>query len=242
MSAIETLTRTVASCGLAIACASAAAQVPTARQPAPGNIPAWPVITQQDMDRASGAVRMPGAGAPPASSTNVSALPKPQTQPPIDLAAVARGFEAAGTVGPNRAPAEPPLLVFVSLGMPETSLQRILNQAEVSKAVLVLRGLEEGSMQKTVARIQQLLGKRQVGFQIDPQAFDRFGVKAVPSFVLAAAGAPMLPCSAGQCFASDQFVMASGDVSIDYALEHFVRQAPRFAKQASRILSKLEAQ
>jgi conjugal transfer pilus assembly protein TrbC len=79
-----------------------------------------------------------------------------------------------------------------------------------------------------------------VSVQIDPQAFDRFGVVRTPSFVLVRAGAQPQRCGAGMCFAADQFVMAAGDVSLDYALEHFRRAAPRAAKDATPFLKRLK--
>lgn len=81
-------------------------------------------------------------------------------------------------------PVGPTLLVFVSFSMPEPALERLVDQAARTGATLVLRGLVEDSMQKTVARVQRVIGQRKVGFQIDPQAFDRFAIAATPSFVL----------------------------------------------------------
>ncbi|WP_250111331.1 TrbC family F-type conjugative pilus assembly protein, partial [Escherichia coli] len=71
---------------------------------------------------------------------------------------------------------------------------------------MVLRGFVGGSLQQTVQRTQQLIGQRQVGFQIDPQAFDRFSVTATPTFVLLRAGAVPAPCAAGTCFPASGYV------------------------------------
>jgi hypothetical protein len=42
------------------------------------------------------------------------------------------------------------------------------------------------------------------------------------------------------CIASDQFVLAAGDVSLDYALTFFERSAPAMARDASTYLQRLK--
>ena len=42
------------------------------------------------------------------------------------------------------------------------------------------------------------------------------------------------------CFANDQFALAAGDVSLDYALEHIQRASPRLAKDASGFLKRMK--
>ena len=147
------------------------------------------------------------------------------------------GQPAAGAAAINEAPA---LLVFVSFSMPDATLARLVDQAARARATLVLRGLVDGSLQKTVLRAQALIGQRKVGFQIDPQAFDRFSVTATPTFVLLKAGAVAAPCAAGTCFPASSFVAAAGDVSIDYALEYFRRAAPSFSRDAGVVLATLK--
>jgi conjugal transfer pilus assembly protein TrbC len=88
-------------------------------------------------------------------------------------------------------------------------------------------------------RVQQLIGTRPVAVQIDPRAFDRYAIQRVPSFVLARPGAHDTACSGEQCARSDDHVVAVGDVSLDYALAHFQRSAPAFAKDAGRFRARL---
>lgn len=179
-------------------------------------------------------------GLPPAKVTpRVDALPVPATQTPVDLEALARGF-AAATGAPTLPGAdEPRLIIFISLSMPEATLARLVDQAARARAQLLLRGLSDGSLPRTAARIQQLIGTRPVTVQIDPRAFDRYAIQRVPSFVLARAGAHDTTCSGEQCARSDDHVMAAGDVSLDYALAHFQRTTPAFAKDAGRFLTRL---
>jgi conjugal transfer pilus assembly protein TrbC len=182
----------------------------------------------------------PPVGLPPAKvMPRVDTLPVPATQTPVDLEALARGF--AGASGSPALPGadEPRLIVFISLSMPEATLARLVDQAARARAQLLLRGLTEGSLPRTAARIQQLIGTRPVAVQIDPRAFDRYAIQRVPAFVLARAGGPAIACSGEQCARSDDHVVAAGDVSLDYALDHFQRSAPAFAKDAGRFLARL---
>ena len=179
-------------------------------------------------------------GLPPAKvMPRVDALPVPATQTPVDLEALARGF--AATSGSPTLPGadEPRLIVFISLSMPEATLARLVDQAARARAQLLLRGLSEGSLPRTAARIQQLIGMRPVAVQIDPRAFDRYAIQRVPSFVLARAGGQDAACRGEQCARADDHVMAAGDVSLDYALDHFQRSAPAFARDAGRFLTRL---
>lgn len=179
-------------------------------------------------------------GPPPAKvMPRVDALPTPLTQVPVDLEALARGF--AGATGAPALPGttEPRLIVFISLAMPEATLARLVDQAARARAQLMLRGLYEGSLPRTAARIQQLIGTRPVAVQIDPRAFDRYAIQRVPAFVLARAGADSTACSGDKCAGSDDHVAAAGDVSLDYALANFQRAAPAFAKDAGQFLARL---
>ncbi len=169
----------------------------------------------------------------------IDALPTPATQTSVDLDALARGFATATGASTLPGADEPRLIVFISLSMPEATLARLVDQATRARAQLLLRGLSEGSLPRTAARIQQLIGTRPVAVQIDPRAFDRYAIQRVPAFVLARAGGQDAACSGEQCTRSDDHVLAAGDVSLDYALDHFQRSAPAFAKDAGRFLARL---
>lgn len=207
-----------------------------------------PVITQQDIDRAVRQQGLPGAAdlarVPAAPAPNLGALPRPQAPPgrqPVDLAAVARGFEAtAPAAGELPLQGGPALLVFISFSMPDATLSRLVEQAARPGATLLVRGLVANSIQQTALRARQLIGPRKVGFQLDPQAFDRFGVTVVPTFVLLKAGAAPAPCAAGTCYPAASYASVSGDVSIDYALEHISRSAAGFGNEASALLARFK--
>lgn len=200
-----------------------------------------PTVTEEDIRRAQRQHAAPLSLSLPApyASPRIDALPKPLTQTLPDLSAIARGYaadrQAAGGMGKG-----PGLFVFASLGMPEATLMRLFDQAARAQASIVIRGLAGGSLRDTVARVQKLIGSRQVSVQIDPQAFDRYAVKRVPTFVLARNGERPESCASGSCPPPTDFVSTAGDVSLDYALEHLRRAAPALQQEAGVFLGRLK--
>ena len=95
-----------------------------------------------------------------------------------------------------------PLLIFVSLSMPQASLQALYQDSEKWGAVLVLRGLQDHSFKKTASTLKKL----GIAVQIDPVLFTRYEVRQVPTFVgLYPEGVHRL----------------SGNVSLSYVIEQF---------------------
>ena len=203
-----------------------------------------PAITEGDIDAARRKYSMPGDAElryAPVPIPNVEALPQPLSRTPIDLEALARGYasQADAMTQAQGLATGPGLLVFVSLSMPRPTLQRLVGQAARAKASIVLRGFANGSLRDTVAQVQGLIGARQVAVQIDPLAFDRFAVTRVPTFVLVRDGTRPVACASGSCAPADSFLRTSGDVSLDYALEHMRRSAPGFGPPADTFLKRI---
>ncbi|MFT3815741.1 MAG: type-F conjugative transfer system pilin assembly protein TrbC [Acidovorax sp.] len=210
---------------------------------------AQPTVTEQDIEQArrqhSVQVDVP-ASAPSSAAASVDALPQPAARTPIDLEALARGYasqadamEAAQGLVQGQIKG-PGLFVFVSLSMPRPTLERLVDQAARARASVILRGLTRGSLRETVAQVQPLIGTRQLAVQIDPQAFDRFAIERVPSFVLVRDGTRPESCASGSCAPPEAFLRTAGDVSLDYALEHMVRAAPGFRADAAGFLKRLK--
>ncbi len=204
-----------------------------------------PAITEGDIDAARRKYSMPGDAElryAPVPTPNVEALPQPLSRTPIDLEALARGYvsQADAMTQAQGLATGPGLLVFVSLSMPRPTLQRLVGQAARAKASIVLRGFANGSLRDTVAQVQGLIGARQVAVQIDPLAFDRFAVTRVPTFVLVRNGTRPVACASGSCAPADSFLRTSGDVSLDYALEHMRRSAPGFGPPADIFLKRIK--
>lgn len=173
-----------------------------------------------------------GAGA---RGVDVDKLPKPAHAQVKDVGQIAERFQGyldqqvRGDVAPGG------LSVFVSLSMPRASLLRLISDAEATGTTLVLRGMVERSISKTAIAIQKLIGKRQVAWTIDPDAFRRFDVQAVPVFVLTRAGAQSLGCSDDQCLPADGYARLAGDVSIEYALDTIDRLQPDFHAEVGKV-------
>ena len=204
-----------------------------------------PAITEGDIDAARRKYSMPGDAElryAPVPIPNVEALPQPLSRTPIDLEALARGYasQADAITQAQGLATGPGLLVFVSLSMPRPTLQRLVGQAARAKASIVLRGFANGSLRDTVAQVQGLIGARQVAVQIDPLAFDRFAVTRVPTFVLVRDGTRPVACASGSCAPADSFLRTSGDVSLDYALQHMRRSAPGFGPPADTFLKRIK--
>jgi conjugal transfer pilus assembly protein TrbC len=176
-----------------------------------------------------------GSGKP-----DLDRLPQPVQRGAVDLAAVARGFDAAGVAAAAQALANgPQLLVFVSLTMPEGSLRRLIEQGERTRATLVLRGLQDGSMVRTATVVRQLLGKHKTALQIDPQGFDRFSVNQVPTFILLKDGAQLQRCTDASCVPPTSYAEVSGDATIEYALEWIEERSPAFSREAKVLRRRL---
>ena len=204
-----------------------------------------PTISEQDIEQARQRHRMPSdtelQAAPAPARPNIDALPAPAAGASIDLEALARGY-ASQAQEMSRAEglaSGPGLLIFISLSMPQPTLQRLIDQAARAQAAIVLRGFADGSLRTTVAQVQRLIGDRRVAVQIDPQAFDRYAVTRVPAFVLVRDGARPVACAGGSCAPSESFLRTSGDVSLDYALEYMQRSAPGFAPAADIFLKRI---
>jgi conjugal transfer pilus assembly protein TrbC len=176
------------------------------------------------------------------AAPGIDALPQPLTQPPLDLEALARGYAATTESHPvfPGLQRRPGLLIFISLTVPRPTLERLLDQAARAGASVVLRGFADGSLRQTAAQLQALIGARPIAVQVDPPAFDRFGITRVPSFVLLRDGTRPQPCAAGSCAPPEDYLQVSGDVSLDYALAHMQRAAPRFRAETDLFLARLQ--
>ncbi len=184
---------------------------------------------RQRDERALGAAELAQA-----SPRNWQALPTPAVAPQDILSMVERfrGYLADQQAGGTPAPGG--LSVFVSLGMPEGSLAHLVDEAARTGATLVLRGMVEQSLTKTMLAVRRLTGDRPIAWTIDPEAFARFQVESVPVFVLTRAGARQAGCGDEVGFGQDDTIRLAGDVSIAYALDTMERLAPGFEDEIRR--------
>ena len=171
--------------------------------------------------------------AGPKTGLDINELSKLKGVDPQQLAA---RYQQAGVGQP---PASQELMVFISTSMPQKALVMLGEQAKVAGATLVMRGMvaplgTKQAMQKTMEALQPVAATG-AKIQIDPEAFGRYNVKAVPTFVIAAKEES---CSTEQCD-TKSFALA-GDVTLEYALEQWSSRGGAIGKQADRYLQMLK--
>ena len=96
------------------------------------------------------------------------------------------------------------IFVFVSFSMPKTSLIELNNQAQKYNATLVMRGIYKNSFSEMRKKILEI-SPDGLSINIDPQAFEKYNIKQVPTFVLVEN--------------NKEINRLSGNVSLDYAHE-----------------------
>ncbi|MBU9211611.1 type-F conjugative transfer system pilin assembly protein TrbC [Burkholderia multivorans] len=227
---------------LSLASGMALAQEPTF---ASGRPDSFRMPTDEEMARAQAKAReainrLPDLGSIKqqygvAGMPKVEALPKPAAPAP-DIASIAEKYKELGKASAPKN-GQPELMVMVSLSMPRAALERTVEQAERAGATLVFRGLKGDSMMKMGEEIKSLIGNRNVSVAIHPPAFQQFSVTRVPVIVIARPEAGNVLDNG--CSKPETFVKVSGDVSLDYALDHIERKSPAWAAVAKYFRSKI---
>ena len=146
-----------------------------------------------------------------------------------------QAMQRANTALP--ATAQPALMVFVSLSMPDQTLQAINQQAARLKVPVFIRGFYHNDLTATVNRIAQIMGidltapkaKQQAlgGFSIDPVRFEAFGITEVPAFVLAD---PNINLNGDQGINDQDFEVITGNISLMDAIDLFKQKASAHLK------------
>lgn len=150
----------------------------------------------------------------------------------IDIESMAKQYEQKA-----QARKREDLMIFASFTMPVESLKRIVSQANRVGASVVLRGFKNNSLKDTALAIKAL-GEQGGNVLVNPNAFIKYKVEAVPTIVLAKATSIDQVDNEG-CALPEHFVAVSGDVSLDYALDAIVHHAPQFEHMASRYLRQI---
>lgn len=126
------------------------------------------------------------------------------------------------------------LMIFASLGMPETALRALLASARQAGAVVVLRGFRNNSVRETAQAVAKF-GENAANVVVNPNAFQQYRVKAVPAVVLAKPEAGSSMDEEG-CSLPETYTKVTGDVTLSFALEHVVKHDPEFAGVAKKYL------
>jgi conjugal transfer pilus assembly protein TrbC len=123
-------------------------------------------------------------------------------------------------------------MVFASFTMPNESLKRLIADANRAGGVVVMRGFKDGSIKATALAIQGL-GEASGNVQVNPNAFTKYRISAVPAVVLVKPEGSDLVDNQG-CALPDKYVMVAGDVGLSYALEEIERRSAQFQQMAAR--------
>lgn len=112
------------------------------------------------------------------------------------------------------------IMVFASLSIPEEALRRIGRDVKRAGGVVVVRGLkyglQPGGWKRSLDALKPL-AETGVDLQINPNLFQQFGVRQVPTFVVSGEGVGDKGCSNAECAATVGSVV--GDVTLEYALD-----------------------
>lgn len=133
------------------------------------------------------------------------------------------------------------LYVAVSLTMPAEALRQLSVDAEKAGARLVIRGLVDGSFERTVVVAKEVFGQDALsGLAIEPQVFRAYGVDRVPTFI--AAQAPVQPCQDGvDCVSAvTPHDRIAGNISLAEALRQLSQRGDAAPGVALAALERLE--
>lgn len=131
----------------------------------------------------------------------------------------------------------PNLRVFVSSSMSRELLKAYVTEAKKYKAVLVFNGLPNGSWRELSAIVSEIADSDdEVGIQVDDEAFKRFEIKSVPSFVLSLDNRDAWQSeNEGDDFRANVYDKASGNIGIGGFLR-LVANEGDLAVEARRLL------
>lgn len=156
------------------------------------------------------------------------------TEQGLDIGAMVDRFSTLGKTKPVSALDKPTILVFVSFSMPKQSLKLLSEQLAKIGGTLLLRGLVENSIPKTVAKTMDLFGDKEVGgFSVDPEVFKQYQVRAVPAVVII----PKNICKQEPC--KSEFDIVYGDIPLEESLERFIKNGSPIVKEAAQDFLKL---
>lgn len=165
----------------------------------------------------------------PATKNAPNTFPNIPTPPRsnVDLEAIAKRYEQKAD-----AKRVDGLMVFASFTMPRETLKRLIADANRAGGVVVMRGFKGGSIKSTALAINEL-GESSGNVQINPNAFTKYRINAVPAVVLVKPDSADIVDNEG-CALPDKYVMVAGDVGLGYALDDIAQRSREFGDMAVR--------
>ncbi len=135
------------------------------------------------------------------------------------------------------------LLVFVSFSMPDASLRALGEAAHKAGASILFQGFSENSIPVMGTHVRRVFGEdMEIGFGIDPTAFSRFEVTAVPTVI--ALKEPLKTCRTRHCKedvtpAHDRM---TGNATLPFILESIAARGEHGVDAALQALAALDAE
>lgn len=174
-----------------------------------------------------------------ASPAKINIVPSKTGVGVIDPEAIAKQYSQIKSNAPEKRDEETnELMVFVSLSMPQGSLERAARDTRKAGASLIMRGVSEGvgpgRWVQSMAALEPLT-KNGGEVSLHPDLFERYGIKRVPAVVVAAE--PSAGCSEDAC---REYAVVYGDVSLAYALERLTDRTDVIGAISRQRLTKLE--
>jgi len=110
----------------------------------------------------------------------------------------------------------PQVMVFLSFSVPQARLASYSSQVKEVGGVILLRGMHEGSIKKTLAKTLESTPKGDVPWLIHPDLFRQFKIDKVPAIVIADREG-LQP--EGVTAVQTNYAKVEGDVSVELALK-----------------------
>jgi len=207
-----------------------AATVQTNAAPAAAKGDAFPsdaaISAQMDRDRPYLKSVVDAVG-PEDMHSKMPTIPGIPSAKDLDIAKIAQRYEKRA-----KAKRMDDLLVFVSFSMPEESLKRVIKDVTKLGGSVVLNGFKDNSIPSTAIAIRDLSDA--IGNVIvNPVAFTKYHVSAVPTVVLVKAEA-LNEVDLNGCALPDAYAAATGDVTLRYSLEQIGQHNSNFSEMATR--------
>jgi type-F conjugative transfer system pilin assembly protein TrbC len=209
----------------------------------------------------------PAASSLPARPAAPLALPSPVAMPQDASTPAARNARLTSLLQQYGLDEPIPLEVLhgrfyvaVSLSIPDRTLKTIIHQAAAAGATVIFNGVD-GTLEKTLQRLNQLMeeplpiAQRASGMpqdmkawpealsdlsvRIAPKLFERFQISEVPAFVLVMPAGASDACRNIECSGYNDFLHASGDVSLAHALDAMARARPAYRATAGYFANRL---